>query len=734
MKNLGFIRWALALYTVISCVAAHVAHAQDSFTLRTSDTVLQLQPGSRAPRLVSLSGIGDPPWRNTTEDTLIEFASVDGHQRPLKWKFVPSATRVSSQEVSFTYETQAPRLRLTWIWEARAGFGPIEHRIRIENLEGRELWIPLQQSLSVRLASASGDSLQSVYVDKGAGRPTSDGTHIVPIPAGYEWHGTSSTYAGDVAPREVIPWMLIERTPSGHRENQPRGDGWYAGLEFSGRTSLNLERKGDAIIATAGLNPDPAPFLTRLPAGMSFDAPTVFLGAFHGDRDDAGNVLRPWVRKVLTHAETWSNPRYPMLVNNSWGSGMQVDEVLAKRMIADSAELGLEMFHIDAGWFRGVGDWYPDPKKFPHGLAPIAGDAHAHGLKFGIWVDWAQAGVSDAPGAASVRKESMSDDLIADTPSGWKPDDFVGRTMDLGVPAAKKYAQSEVERMVSSYKLDMLEHDGYLVAQACAREDHPHAPPPAGYPTVIDGNGIKLPIASNSTDVSYHAVRSYYEIYTKLRHDHPELLLEICNDGGRMVDFGSASHGDYFSITDVYDPLSNRQAFYDASQVLPAAMLEDYVEKWPAPTLENFRYMLRSGMMGWLTIMQDTNAWTPEQHGAARAEFALYKKRLRPLVRDADLYHLSARPDGVHWDAVEYFDPKLARGVVYAFRGTTRDEAEHVFVLRGVRGDRNYRIHFEDGSSPDATMSGQDLLRTGLRVTLKSVNSSELIFLEQAGV
>ncbi len=48
-----------------------------------------------------------------------------------------------------------------------------------------------------------------------------------------------------------------------------------------------------------------------------------------------------------------------------------------------------------------------------------------------------------------------------------------------------------------------------------------------------------------------------------------------------MVDFGSAAHGDYFSITDSYDPLSNRRAFYDSSYMLPAAMLESYVEKWP---------------------------------------------------------------------------------------------------------------------------------------------------------
>ena len=69
-----------------------------------------------------------------------------------------------------------------------------------------------------------------------------------------------------------------------------------------------------------------------------------------------------------------------MTVNNSWGGGMQIDEKLALRMIDDSKQLGLEMFHVDAGWFRGVGDWYPNPEKFPHGLAFIADAAHKQGL------------------------------------------------------------------------------------------------------------------------------------------------------------------------------------------------------------------------------------------------------------------------------------------------------------------------------------------------------------------
>jgi alpha-galactosidase len=199
-----------------------------------------------------------------------------------------------------------------------------------------------------------------------------------------------------------------------------------------------------------------------------------------------------------------------------------------------------------------------------------------------------------------------------------------------------------------------------------------------------------------------------------------------------MVDFGSAGHGDYFSITDTYDPLSNRRAFYDTSHVLPAAMLESYVEKWPAPRLENFLYMLRSGMMGWITIMTDTTAWSPEQHNAARQAFALYKSELRPLIRDARLYHVSDRPDGVRWDGVEYWDPVRCKGVVYAFRGSVADHGDHGFVLAGLNARKRYRLHFEDGSSPDGEASGRELMESGLAVNLPEPLSSELVFLEEA--
>jgi len=70
------------------------------------------------------------------------------------------------------------------------------------------------------------------------------------------------------------------------------------------------------------------------------------------------------VRNVLNNPLTWKVANYTLVVNNSRGAGMDVNEEVAQRMILDSAELGMEMFHLDAGWFRAVGDWYPHPQKW----------------------------------------------------------------------------------------------------------------------------------------------------------------------------------------------------------------------------------------------------------------------------------------------------------------------------------------------------------------------------------
>ncbi len=428
--------------------------------------------------------------------------------------------------------------------------------------------------------------------------------------------------------------------------------------------------------------------------------------------DDGANRLHRWVEAHLRPPAP--KDRFPLLANNTWGSGMAVNEELARRMIADAADLGLELFNIDAGWYQRVGAWYPDRAKFPRGLSPIAADAHAHGLRFGLWVGWTQGGdLTDATGRQaflSVFDPAMRPWFTKNYPRGWKPADFTGADVCLGDPQAADWCLRELRRICREYKVDMLEHDQRMIVDDCDRTEHLHTYAP--------------------TDIAYRAARGYYHIYDTLRAENPGLLFEDCVNGGHMVDYGVVRRTHYISITDTYDPLSNRRAFYDASYALPPSMCECYVANHPTASLAEFVAMLRSGMMGWCTIMCDTSQWTPEQHAAAKRQFAIYKTWLRPLIANGNLYHITDRPDGVRWDGMEYADPQAGKGVLFAFRGTTQEEKQ-IFKLRGLDPAARYEVSFEDSKAERFIDTGANLMRNGILLRLAAPQSSELVYLSR---
>ena len=335
---------------LVLCLASPAVQALPPAVIANTDITITLVPGTKAPRLEELRGSGIT-LRNRAEEPLPSTVLQNGIPIPLTWHFNSALSRTGPHTIVYVYESKTPHLRASWQWQTRSPHGPTEHQITIQNLGTDEVWLPLLDSLCLDLAYPLTTKLRHFSVEKGADTPSAQGTHLAQIDDGYHWTGKSSTYArpepGEA--REIIPAEFV------FTADLPQS-GWYTGIEFSGRTRIALERTGTSVHTVLGLNPDPGPFRTRIPPGESFQTPTVFLGTFTGGPDGAANQLRPWVRTVLGNPRTWSDPQYPLTVNNSWGSGMQVDEALALRMIADSKELGLEMFHLDAGWFRGVGD------------------------------------------------------------------------------------------------------------------------------------------------------------------------------------------------------------------------------------------------------------------------------------------------------------------------------------------------------------------------------------------
>src|SRR5205085_26431 len=155
---------------------------------------------------------GEMAWANTSAEPLLDSVQIGDQDVPIHWEFKPSRSQNESHQASFVYESQSPRLRLTWEWRARAKFGPIEHEIRIENLDNKGVWLPLQDSLRLNWKTAAGTTLEQIYVEKGADTPSNIGTHVVIFSEGNKWEGTSSTYFHPKAsePREIIPWVMLQ--------------------------------------------------------------------------------------------------------------------------------------------------------------------------------------------------------------------------------------------------------------------------------------------------------------------------------------------------------------------------------------------------------------------------------------------------------------------------------------------------------------------------------------------
>jgi len=176
-------RAILVLLLVFPCWVC-AAPAFEPAVLSTSDVSLMFQGGDHAPKLATLSGIPEFRVNNEAMEPLPASVEINGASVPLNWEINREASTHDKNHVLFVYESANPHLRLDWEWEARAGFGPVEHRITVKNLGNHELWLPLIDSLRLQWV-INKEFLQHFYVEKGADSPSAHGTHLKNLSDGY---------------------------------------------------------------------------------------------------------------------------------------------------------------------------------------------------------------------------------------------------------------------------------------------------------------------------------------------------------------------------------------------------------------------------------------------------------------------------------------------------------------------------------------------------------------------
>ena len=169
-------------------------------------------------------------------------------------------------------------------------------------------------------------------------------------------------------------------------------EGFFTAIGWTGQWSAALHREaGGATRLQAGME------LThlRLHPGEAIRTPRIMLLPWSGDRIDAHNTFR---RLLLAHYLPKLDGQPVELAisaqtfNRTGGQGYWASEAGQIAAAAVNRDLGCDTLWFDAGWFEGnfpngVGNWFPKPKEFPHGLRPVGDACQKLGLKFLVWYE-----------------------------------------------------------------------------------------------------------------------------------------------------------------------------------------------------------------------------------------------------------------------------------------------------------------------------------------------------------
>jgi alpha-galactosidase len=499
-----------------------------------------------------------------------------------------------------------------------------------------------------------------------------------------------------------VPWLSLR--------NRTLGIEYIAELAWSGNWWMQVERRpgtgaaplGDQPVRVElGMHPDFGGPLTLLPVD-TITLPRAVLTATNGDLDDAANQMHRYQRDYLIPRVRTNQP--PLVQFNTWFPlGPKVDISNTIPAADAAAAIGAEVYVLDSGWYtsgdweRTLGDYEPDPHKFPRGLEELADHVHSKGMKFGLWVEIENAGTE-----SRLFREHPEWCL----PYGGKPWITANRCqLDFANPAVRQWATATIDRLVSRYRLDWIKIDYN-----------------------IDVGDRFDPARSGQSGRRLHDhLTAYYGWLDTIRAAHPELVVENCSSGGLRLDLGVMEHTHTAWLSDVVDPIASVALGYGCTvQFAPEACNHWMVGDADSGVVDSTRppgwvdFMLRVPMNGQFGISGRIPEWSAAVRQRTAANVAVYRK-IRGTITGADVYHLTPLPRRnapTGWTALEYVQPDGRRAVVLAYR-LARSSGQTTLRLRGLLPHTTYDVAV-DGHRL-APVTGATLAARGLRLRLPAI-------------
>lgn len=471
----------------------------------------------------------------------------------------------------------------------------------------------------------------------------------------------------------------------------PNSEGLFCGMEWSGGWHMTWDPvDAERSALSVGVK---ATDLTLMP-GEVLTLPNVHIGFFKGGPDAGTNALR---RHLYTHVcPLYQGKRLrPKVSYDHWfGLDNRINIDVMKRQAKRAAELGIEVFVVDAGWFAGgfpdgVGNWNSvDQEKFPDGLEPLAEYVRRLDMDFGLWFEIERA----SEGTQALRQHP---ELFISVPPTYS-----GNRLHLNL--ARRDAQDWAIETVGGWirRLDL----------KWSRWDYNIEPQP--FWDAVDPSG----------KIQFDYMAGLYHVLDTLMAAHPEWMVEGCASGGRRIDMGTMKRAHTFWFSDHSTSAAIcRYMQARANRFLPGHLLNSSVavscEKKLAHRHGDGGFndvSVLSRMLGKLAFDGDVASWSPALTGKM-ARWTKEFKAIRHLLVQ-DFYQLLPMPcTAEDADAVQFVSYGGDEAVAFVFAGCTGKTFR--LRLRGLDADLNYTVAQSPGDPPKA-YSGLDLMEIGIPIAL----------------
>ncbi|MBI4789929.1 MAG: alpha-galactosidase [Chloroflexi bacterium] len=530
-----------------------------------------------------------------------------------------------------------------------------------------------------------------------------------------------------------------------------RGEGFIIATEAPGPMKrMEVYAQGSQI--ALGYNRDDETIFERILApGEQFQTAASFILPFENPIPQ-DVIDGPYARFVTAHLTVCDVAQAPTITINTWIPHLyNIHRALLLAEIDRAAELGVDAYQVDAGWYHRMGDWNANRDKFPNGLEEIAEHARARGMRFGLWLavatvdelsqvyrehpEWIalnQRGEPNrhpVPGTATMCLDSGYYDFILA-----KIDDVVRRygvellKLDLSVvrnlyePGAHPgcFATQHAHRSPNESHLRILERLFDLIR--ALKRAHPRCLVDLSYELygVMDGTDLALTQVADqnwfTNQTSPNEINLRREIWQRGRVTAPWTL----NFGGAVLNAASAPHYGLFSA------LTSHAIFWGHLADLDAERMAHY-RRW-------FAWLKHQRARGDFYRYYQVSNVLPTPDGISSRDYrhAIPAARygVRPLGIHAHAFDPVSDHPGGFWDGVARLDER-GEGPIFLFRPAACITAYFQLRIPWVERSVVYRIQDVTESRELGVFGGDELIEQGVEVHIAEAARAKVIVLRR---